>query len=287
VNYTLSSSWDNANRAVAHSIFLQDQWTRGRMTLQGAIRYDRVTSWAPEGGNGTDETTRFNPSPSRFGRTDSVTGFNDITTRFGVAYDLFGNGKTALKASAGKYLQAATADGVFSSQNQGLNFVRSASRSWTDSNGNYAVDCDLLSAAAQNTAASGGDICGALTGNNLNFGNLDPNITRVDQEILSGWGVRPDNWRFGASVQHELYPGVSIDVGYNRRHWGNFFVTYNELIGPGDYDVWTVPVPNHSNLPNSGSTESYVAITSAASARGSRSFQTKEENVAGEERTAY
>ena len=287
VNYTLSEQWDNANRAVAHSIFLQDQWTRGRMTLQGALRYDRVTSWAPEGGNGTDQTTRFNSSPIRFPRQDSVTGFNDITPRLGIAYDLFGNGKTALKFSAGKYLSAATADGIYSSQNQGLNFVRSASRAWTDSNGNYAVDCDLQSSAAQNTSATGGDVCGALTGANLNFGNTDPNTTRVDPAILSGWGVRPYNWNYGASVQHEVRPGVSVDVGYNRRNWGNFFVTYNELVGPTDYDVWTVPVPNHPDLPNAGGTASYVAITPAASARGSRSFMTKEETVAGETRTAY
>jgi len=287
VNYTLSEQWDNANRAVAHSIFLQDQWTRGRMTLQGALRYDRVMSWAPEGGNGTDQTTRFNSSPIRFPRQDSVTGFNDITPRLGIAYDLFGNGKTALKFSAGKYLSAATADGIYSSQNQGLNFVRSASRAWTDSNGNYAVDCDLQSSAAQNTSATGGDVCGALTGANLNFGNTDPNTTRVDPAILSGWGVRPYNWNYGASVQHEVRPGVSVDVGYNRRDWGNFFVTYNELVGPTDYDVWTVPVPNHPDLPNAGGTASYVAITPAASARGSRSFMTKEETVAGETRTAY
>ena len=287
VNYTLSEQWDNANRAVGHSIYVQEQWTRGRMTLQGALRYDRVTSWAPEGMNGTDQTTRFNPTPIRFPRQDSVTGFNDFTPRMGLAYDLFGNGKTALKVSAGKYLSAATADGIYSSQNQGLNFVRSASRAWTDSNANYLVDCDLLSSAAQNTSAAGGDICGALTGANLNFGNTDPNTTRVDPAILSGWGVRPYNWNYGASVVHELRPGVSIDVGYNRRNWGNFFATYNELVGPGDYDVWNVPVPNHPELPNAGGTESYVAITPAASARGSRSFMTKEETVAGETRTAY
>jgi hypothetical protein len=287
VNYTLSQQWDNANRAVAHSIFLQDQWTRGRMTLQGALRYDRVTSWAPEGGNGTDQTTRFNSSPIRFPRQDSVTGFNDITPRVGIAYDLFGNGRTALKFSAGKYLSAATADGIYSSQNQGLNFVRSASRAWTDSNGNYLVDCDLQSSAAQNTSATGGDVCGALTGANLNFGNTDPSTTRVDPAILSGSGVRPYNWNYGASVQHEVRPGISVDVGYNRRSWGNFFVTYNELAGPTDYDRWTVPVPNHPDLPNAGGTAQYVAITPAASARGSRSFMTKEETVAGETRTAY
>src|SRR5688500_3653797 len=179
VSYTATSSWDNANRTVANSIYLQDQWTHGRMTLQGALRYDHVTSWAPDGGNGTDQTSRFAPQPIRFGRMESVTGFNDLTPRMGVAFDLFGTGRTALKFSAGKYLAAATADGIYSSQNQGLNYVRSASRAWTDSNGNYAVDCDLLSPAAQNTAASGGDVCGALTGANLNFGNLDPNTTRV------------------------------------------------------------------------------------------------------------
>jgi hypothetical protein len=285
VNYSLSESWDNANRAVGHSIFIQDQWTRGRMTLQGALRYDRVTSWAPDGGNGTDQTTRFNPTPIRFGRMDSVTGFNDLTPRLGLAYDLFGNGRTALKASAGRYLSAATADGIYSSQNQGLNFVRSASRSWTDTNGNYGVDCDLLNPAAQ--TVSGGDVCGPLTGNNLNFGDVNPNVARVDPEILSGWGVRPYNWRYGASVQHELRSGISIDVGYNRRHWGNFFVTYNEVVGPGDYDIYSIPVPNDPRLPNAGGTESYIAITPAASSRAARSFMTTEENVAGETRTAY
>ena len=218
---------------------------------------------------------------------DSVTGFNDLTPRMGAVYDLFGNGKTALKASAGKYLSAATADGIYSSQNQGLNYVRTASRPWTDSNGNRAVDCNLLSPAAQNTSATGGDVCGALTGANLNFGNLDPNTTKVDPAILSGWGVRPYNWNYGVSVAHEVRPGLSVDLGYNRRRWGNFLVTYNQLAGPSDYDVWTVPVPINPNLPNSGGTESFVAITPAASARGSQSFMTKEETVAGETRTAY
>jgi Carboxypeptidase regulatory-like domain len=288
VNYTLSQQFENANRAVAHSIFLQDQWTHGRMTLQGALRYDYVYSWAPAEHNGTDQTTRFNPNPVRFNRTDSVTGYHDLSPRFGVAYDLFGNGKTALKASAGRYLSAATADGVYSSQSPAGNFVRTVTnRSWTDSNGNYAVDCDLLSTAAQNTAASGGDICGALVGANLNFGNLNPNVATVDPSILHGFGVRPYNWGFGGSVQHEVHPGVSVEFGYNRRTWGNFFVTYNQLVGPNDYDRWSVIVPNDPDLPNVGSTATFVAITPAAAARGVQDFQTKETNVAGEARTAY
>ena len=288
VNYTITEDFENANRAVVHSIFMQDQWTRGRMTLQGALRWDYVYSWAPAEGNGTDSTSRFTSTPIRFPRTESVTGYHDLSPRVGLAYDLFGNGRTAVKASVGRYLSAATADGVYSSQSPAGNFVRTVTnRAWTDSNGNFAVDCNLVSPAAQDTSATGGDVCAALTGANLNFGNTDPNTTRVDPALLSGWGVRPYNWRYGASIQHEVRPGVSVDAGYNRRHWGNFNVTYNELVGASDYDVWTVPVPNHPELPNAGGTESYVAITPAASARGSRSFQTAEETVAGESRTAY
>ena len=160
-------------------------------------------------------------------------------------------------------------------------------RAWTDSNANYAVDCNLLSAAAQNTAAAGGDVCGALVGANLNFGNLNPNVATVDPEILHGWGIRPYNWRFGASVQQQLLPGVALEASYNRRHWGNFLVTYNRLVGPEDYDTWVVPVPDHPDLPNAGSTASFVAITPAAAARGVQDFQTTEKNVAGEDRTAY
>jgi hypothetical protein len=190
-----------------------------------------VYSWAPAEGNGTDQTSRFTSTPIRFPETKSVTGYHDLSPRLGVAYDLFGNGRTALKASVGRYLSAATADGVYSSQSPAGNFVRTVTnRAWTDSNGNFAVDCNLTSPAAQDTSATGGDVCAALTGANLNFGNTDPNTTRVDPALLSGWGVRPYNWRYGVSVQHEVRPGISVDAGYNRRHWGNFNVTYNELV---------------------------------------------------------
>ena len=65
------------------AFYAQDQWTIGRLTLQGGVRYDRAWSWAPAEGNGTTETSRFNPKPITFERTVSVRGYNDITPRFG------------------------------------------------------------------------------------------------------------------------------------------------------------------------------------------------------------
>jgi hypothetical protein len=290
VTYATSSYFEFANRSEAHAIFLQDQWTRGRLSLQGALRYDTVKSWMPAEHNGTDEITRFSPTPVRFNRTDSVTGYHDITPRVGAAYDLFGNGRTAIKVNAGKYLAAAVADGIYSSNSPALNYVRTIAgangRSWSDSNGNFAVDCNLLSTAAQNLTATGGDVCGNLTGGNLNFGSVVPN-TIVNPDVLSGWGVRQYNWNFGISVQHAVLPRVSVDVGYNRRWWGNFLTTVNQLVTASDYDVWTLPIPANDKLPGGGGgTAQYVAITPEASARGQLSYQTRETDFA-DARTAY
>ena len=81
---------------------------------------------------------------------------------------MFGNGKTALKLNAGRYLSAATADGIYSANSPALKLVTQIAgangRGWTDSNANYLVDCDLLNPAAQNLSAGGGDVCAALTG---------------------------------------------------------------------------------------------------------------------------
>jgi hypothetical protein len=290
VNYFISPYFDFSDRTEVHAFYVQDQWTRGRFTLQGALRYDHAASWAPGDKQGSEQTSRFNPQPLSFEDTVSVAGYNDINPRVGFSYDVRGNGKTALKINVGRYLSAATTDGVYSANNPALKLVTQITgangRGWTDSNANYAVDCDLLNSGAQNLTATGGDVCAGLTGNNLNFGNLDPNLTTIDPEILGGWRVRPYNWQFGVSVQHEVIPRVSVDVGYNRRWWGNFFTTINTLVDASDYDTWTVPLPNHPELPGAGTTASYVAITPAAAARGARNLQTKETNFA-DARTSY
>ncbi len=57
VSYYLAPRWEQNDRTEAHSLFAQDQWTKGRLTLQGGVRYDRAWSWAPADGNGTSLTS--------------------------------------------------------------------------------------------------------------------------------------------------------------------------------------------------------------------------------------
>ena len=260
--------------------------------MQGGVRYDRAWSWAPAEGNGTTETSRFNPQPISFDRTVSVRGYNDITPRFGLAYDLFGNGRTAIKVQGGKYLEAATGDVIYSSNNPAARIITrigsgpAAARAWTDGNRNFVVDCDLLNPAQQNNLATGGDLCAAVGGAGLNFGNANPNSTTINPDILGGWGVRPYDWQIGLSVQHELVPRVSVEAAYNRRWWGNFFVTDNVLTTAADYDVYSLVIPQHENLPGGGENAPFVAITQAANNRGSQNYMTSERDY-GDARTSY
>jgi hypothetical protein len=120
----------------------------------------------------------------------------------------------------------------------------------------------------------------------LNFGNANPNTTTINPDILGGWGVRPNDWQFGVSVQHELVPRLSVEAGYNRRWWGNFFVTDNVLTTAADYETYGIVIPEHEHLPDGGSTASFVAITPAANARGAQNYMTSEKDY-GNGRTSY
>ena len=205
----------------------------------------------------------------------------------GAAYDVFGNGKTAIKMNLGKYLQAATNDENYWANNPAGRIVTSvAARAWSDGNRNYVIDCDLSNTSAQDNLAAGGDSCGSLGGNDLNFGSANPNSTVVNPAILEGWGIRPSDWQFGVSIQQELLPRVAVNVGYNRRSFQNFFVTDNTLTTAADYNPWSLALPQNPLLPGAGSTANYYNITPAASARGAQNFQTFETDYAPA-RTTY
>jgi hypothetical protein len=193
--------------------------------------------------------TPFTPGLSvNFPETDGL-NWKDITPRSGVAYDMFGDGRTALKVSLNKYVAG---QGLFGNNRTTIIFgnslnpinrlVLSTTRSWNDANRNFVPDCDLTAAAANGE-------CGAMT--NQNFGKTIPG-TAYDPDVLEGWGKRGYNWEFSTGIQQELLPRVSADVTYFRRSYGNFITVDNRAVTASDYTSFAVTAPSDPRLPGGG-----------------------------------
>jgi len=233
-----------------HALFFQDQWTVGKLTVAGALRYDHAASWAPE----QQLSSRFWNAPLSWERTPVVDAYNDITPRISLAYDVFGNGKTAIKANFGKYLESTVTASNYGLGNPTSRIATNVTRTWTDANADWVPDCDLKNPQSQGptTAVYGGggaDFCGTIS--NLNFGTSNYSNT-IDPNILKGWGVRPSDWDWGVQLQQEVLPRVSVDIGFFHREFFGFTVTDNLAIAPEDYTKFNITAPQDARLPGGG-----------------------------------
>ena len=118
-------------------------------------------------------------------------------------------------------------------------------RNWTDSNSNFTPDCDLLNPLAQNLTAVGGDICGAW--NNNTFGT-EVFSTTYDPDMFKGWYTRPMDWQLGASVQRQILPRMSLEVGYHKRWIDKWTLVKNTLNSHADFNPYSVTAPADPRL---------------------------------------
>ncbi len=234
-------------------IYAQDTWTLGQLTLNLGVRFDRYRTTHPSMYFGPGPLT-----PNRDFTTPDIDHFNqkDITPRVSAVYDLFGTGRTALKVSMNKYVRGHSID-IWDGNPAEL-ITRNPLRTWHDGNFNFRPDCDLTSPLAQgppNFAAYflGVDFCGSIP-SDWGQANYVPN-TRFNPDTISGWGNRGWNWEFSAGVQHELVEGISVDVAWFRKVYGNLLAITNEALGQDGYDQYYLTAPTHEGLPGGGGYE--------------------------------
>jgi Carboxypeptidase regulatory-like domain len=227
------------NNTKGFGFFAQDQWTLSRLTLTYGLRFDVAKGLIPA--QHVDATPNGWVPARDFPEIDNVPFYRDLSPRVGAAWDLFGDGRTAVKLSLGRYVgKGSTA--LTLANNPITTSINTVTRVWNDANGNYIPDCNLANLAAN-------DECLAV--NNVNFGAFNPN-TRYADDAIRGFGRSGYSWDFTAEVQRELRSGVSMTAGYYRNWYGNFLVTDNLAVTPADFNSYCITAPSDPRLPGGG-----------------------------------
>jgi hypothetical protein len=211
-------------------VYVQDTWTVKRMTVNAGLRWDYLNNkvGAQDAPGGTWI------GPRHFDELTNVPNFNDLSPRLGLAYDLFGNGKTAVKATLSRYVQTSTVS-YARLLNPLTTSVNNTTRPWTaDTNGDGIPQASELGALSNNA-----------------FGQVSI-ATRYDPETIRGFGRRRNNWEVSGTVSHELMSRVAAELSYFRRAQGHFTTADNLDVTPADFQQYCVNAPADPRLPNGG-----------------------------------
>ena len=257
VSVTLRIPTDRRNAVKADlGLYAQDKWTFHRATINAGLRYDYFqTATQPESlpASAWNAASDFKDCSDGInnlnqGCTGRVLNWKDLSPRVGVAFDVFGTGKTAIKASVARYVSGTglAAGSTTDNNNPETTIGITDTRAWRD--------LDLN--------GSPFDSAGHIQLNELtnststpSFGKNVPSSTTTDPAVLGGWGARGYNWEYSVSAQHELAPRVSINGGWFRRKFGNQTVTVDNRynFANGSFDgPFCANAPSDPNLPGGG-----------------------------------
>jgi Carboxypeptidase regulatory-like domain len=222
-----NNSWSTYNG------YIQDSYSRGKLRLNGGVRYDWQNS-KYLGGCVPANIVVPNNLPSQCEAATSVDptngralqAFSNWAPRISATYDLLGNGKTSVHASYSLYFQtkitlADSLGGLFTQTalTWGSNTSSGActgSSCWTDANRDGFIQANELTGTP--TSSSSRFVNGVL----VPAGNaVDPSakIARTREAIVG--------------VQHELIPNLAVGVDYVYRKYDNGTASYTIGFQPG------------------------------------------------------
>jgi len=174
------------------ALFAQDSYSINRLTLTGGLRWERLEGYLPE--QSSPPSVYFPTIPRTFAEVRDVVLWHTAGPRVSAVYDVTGDGKTAAKASYGRYYYVlSTGGGGVSLVNPNSNYF--ATYGWNDINGDLKF---------QNGEQTGTPVLTA--GVNT---TIDPNFSR------------PYTDEFSFAVDRELRASLKFSAVYTYRREKN------------------------------------------------------------------
>ncbi len=198
------------------TLYAQDSYTIARrITFNLGARFEAFEGWNPAQGSPGGNFY----GPRSFSEKRDIPNWKTLVPRFGVTYDLFGNGKTALKASACRYAQS---EGTRFPEALNPNAFGGDLRLWFDANGDLFAQKEELSDPL------------------FFFGGVG---VRLDPEC-----TRPYSDEFTFGVEHELVKDLGITATYYYRKNKNLLGRINEAVPKESYTPLQVTTPEGKTI---------------------------------------
>ena len=260
----LNNDWQTYNG------YIQDSYSRGKIRVNGGVRYDWQTSKFL-GGCVAANVLRPDILPSsceNATNVDPTTGkklqaFSNFAPRLSVTYDIFGNGKTSVHASysyyfATKITLANSLSGLYSqpaltwgaNQSSGACSTTAGAPCWNDANKDSVIQINELIGAP----TSSNSRYNTTTGVFAPAGNLvDPSakIART-REVVAG-------------LQHELISNLAVGVDYIYRKYdrgtAGFSVGYQPGSGNNLASLYNPTVQTYTDPVTGLSAPYYITCT--------------------------
>jgi hypothetical protein len=213
-------------------VYAQDSWKLKRLTINAGLRWENVVAQVHAGAS---PAGRWAPA-RQFEEIKNVPNWKDWAPRFSTVYDVFGDGRTALKYSLNRYNQARTT-GIAAEYNP-LRSLTSGALRWVDGNGD-----DI--AQGFRTFNPDGTVTNCVfqtPGCEIDLSGLAPNFGVA---ALNEYGNYPRTWNLESALelQHEVVRGLSATASWFRGNFHNLTTTINQSFTHADYSPYTIYNP--------------------------------------------
>jgi hypothetical protein len=206
-------------------VYAQDSWKMNQMTISYGVRYEDIRTSIPEQEIGPG---RFVGARKYNG--DKMPTYKSWNPRLGAVYDLFGDGKTAIKFSANKHEAP-----LYDALTNGFNPIRSqtASPTWNDlNNDGIALENEMNSLRSQQLRRRDAGLLVLATAGATPCGRPDRPEPEARQ-FMALWSGRAA----------EVFPGATVSFNWYHTTFGELLLTTNTLQTFADYTPVTIASP--------------------------------------------
>ena len=208
----LNTPSGHKEEGVNAGLYVQDSWRFSRLTINPGVRFEHFGMSIPAQSAPAGTWIGARDFPAQNG----IVNWNTVSPRIGFAWDVFGDGETALKGGVSRYDRL---EGITLVQPLNQRNIAFQTCPWTDGNN------DLR---AQNSEIAFTRCSGSLL---PTLGKVDPNLKR------------PHQWEYTVMIQRQVGENTAVSVGYYGRRFSDLYTTVNALVPPTAYAPVTITKP--------------------------------------------